>query len=184
MTAITIATDQYYVSETVSDATINATAGDHIVLIYGINDTFTASGGNETILAGQGGNTITVGAGTNRISLGGTNNVLNLSAGTNTVSDQRGHNTLVLTAAGKGTDTIFGPDLHNGDTFDLRPLLASTSWKGDLTSIGDYLHISPSSAPNFSLDVSPTGTGAGTQVAHFVGENAPTLGAFLSHSIF
>ena len=182
-TPVTIAANDANPVETVSNAVINATAGDHMIFINGTGNTLTATGGTETVTAAQGGNTITTGAGNDSISFGGSNNVIDAGAGNNTLTDTGTNNTIVLPGAGHGSDTIAGPVLTNGDTFDLRTLLAQTQWGGDLTSIGSYLHVGSSSA-GAVISVTPSGVAGGSyDVATLTGSAAPTLAGLLQHAI-
>ena len=168
----------------VSNAVITATAGDHMIFIGGTSNTLTATGGTETVSALQGGNTITTGTGDDMINVGGSNNVINAGAGNNTLTDTGTNNTIVLSAAGKGSDTIAGHVLTNGDKFDLRTTLAQTNWAGDLTSIGNYLHVAAGSDGTV-ISVTPSGTagGASSVIATLEGSSPPTLAAFLQHAI-
>jgi len=169
---------------TANNAVITATAGDHMIFIGGTNNALTATGGTETVAAWQGGNKITTGAGNDSISFGGSNNVINAGAGNNALVDTGNHNTIVLPGAGHGSDTISGPVLSNGDTFDLRTTLAQTKWGGDLTSIGNYLHVAAGSGGTV-ISVTPSGTagGASSVIATLEGSSPPTLAAFLQHAI-
>lgn len=183
VTTVTIAASNADPVETVSNAVITASAGDHMIFIQGSGDTVTATGGTETVQANQGGNTITTGTGNDTIRFAGSHNVINAGGGNNRLLDSGSNNTLVLGASG-GYDDIYGYVMTNGDTFDLRTLLAQTSWKGDLGSIGNFLKIGMS-GNNGVLTVDPSGTAAGAShiVATFESSGAMNLSSLLAHAI-
>ncbi len=170
--------------ENVSNATITATAGDHLIFIGGTGNTLTATGGTETVQAFQGGNTITTGPGNDQIYYSGSNNVVNAGAGVNTLYDSGTNNTIVLPAAGQGTDNIYGYMMTNGDKFDLRTLLGSTSWNGELSTIGNYLSVTQSGT-SAVINVDPSGIagGASFAAATLEGAGPVSLSTLLAHSI-
>ena len=181
--AITIAAGDADAVETVSNTTIAATAGDHLIFIGGTGDTLTATGGTETVQSFQGGNTITTGAGNDAIYLAGSGNVVNAGGGSNQLYDSGTANTLVLPGAGQGYDDIFGYLMTNGDTFDARGLLAGTGWNGDAATIGNYLSVTQS-GDNAVIGVDPSGTpgGASTTVATLEGTGPVSLATLLAHA--
>ena len=183
VTTITIAASNASPVETASNAVITASAGDHMIFLQGTGNTLTATGGTETVQAYQGGNTITTGTGNDTIRFAGSNNVINAGGGSNRLLDSGSNNTLVLGASG-GYDDIYGYAMTNGDTFDLRSLLAQTSWNGSLASIGNFLKVGMS-GNNGTLTVDPTGTtgGASHLVATFESSGAMNLSALLAHAI-
>lgn len=183
VTTITIAATDADPVEVVNNAVITASAGDHMIFIQGTGDTLTATGGTESVQAYQGGNKITTGTGNDTIRFAGSHNVINAGGGNNQLLDSGSNNTLVLGASG-GYDDIYGYVMNNRDTFDLRSLLAQTSWKGELASIGNFLKMGVSSN-NGVLTVDPTGTtgGASHIVATFESSGAFRLSALLAHAI-
>jgi hypothetical protein len=183
VTTVTIAANNTNPVETVSNTVITASSGSHMIFINGIGDTLTATGGTETVQANQGSNTITTGTGNDTILFGGSRNVIDAGGGNNRLFDSGSNNTIVLGANG-GYDDVNGRTLQNGDTFDLRKLLAQTSWKGDLASIGNFLKVTTTSN-NGVLSVDPTGTTGGAThiVATFESSGAMNLSTLLAHAI-
>jgi Ca2+-binding RTX toxin-like protein len=170
--------------ENVSNAAITASAGDHLIFIGGTGNTLTATGGTETVQAFQGGNTITTGAGNDKIYFSGSNNVVNAGAGNNALYDSGTNNTIVLPAANQGYDDIYGYMMTNGDKFDMRGLLASTSWNGDLATIGNYVAVTPSGTGSV-IQVDPSGVAGGASyVAATLEAAGPvSLSTLLAHAI-
>lgn len=184
VTTINIAASNASPVENVSNAVINASAGDHMIFIGGSNDTVTATGGTETVQAYQGSNKITTGTGNDTLRFAGSGNVINAGGGTNQLFESGSANTIVLPAAGQGSDAIYGSTLTNGDTFDLRTLLAQTSWNGSAASLSSFLQVSVSNNSGV-LHVDPSGTNGGATyaVATFESSGAMTLNTLLAHSI-
>jgi serralysin len=183
VTTIAIAASDASPVETVSNAVITASAGDHMIFIGGTANTVTATGGTETVQAYQGHNTITTGSGNDTIRFAGSGNVIDAGGGNNRLLDSGSDNTIVLGSHG-GYDDIYGYTLQNGDKFDLRSLLAQTSWKGDIASIGNFLQVG-TSGNNGVLSVNPTGVSGGAShlVATFESSGSMNLAALLAHSI-
>jgi Ca2+-binding RTX toxin-like protein len=183
VTTISIAASDASPVETVSNAVITATAGNHMIFISGTGDTLTATGGTETVQAYEGHNTITTGSGNDTIRFAGSGNVIDAGGGNNRLLDSGSNNTLVLGSHG-GYDDIYGYTLQNGDKFDLRSLLAQTSWKGDTASIGNFLHVTTSNN-NGVLNVNSTGVAGGAShlVATFESSGVMNLATLLAHSI-
>jgi hypothetical protein len=181
---ITIASTDADPVENVSNAAITATGGDHLIFIGGTGNVLTATGGTESVQAFQGGNTITTGAGNDKIYFSGSNNVVNAGAGNNTLYDSGTNNTIVLPGANQGYDDIYGYMMTNGDKFDLRGLLASTSWNGDVATIGKYVSVTPSGTGSV-IKVDPSGvTGGATSTAATLEAAGPvSLTTLLAHSI-
>ncbi|MBV9247642.1 MAG: type I secretion C-terminal target domain-containing protein, partial [Acetobacteraceae bacterium] len=167
-----------------SNTTIGASAGDHMIFIGGTGDTLTATGGTESVMAFQGGNKITTGAGNDTIRFAGTNSVINAGGGNNMLADSGNNNTIVLPGANKGYDDVYGWVMTNGDTFDLRGLLASTKWNGSTSAIKQYVSVDSSSG-SAVINVTPSGTpgGATYKVATFEASGPVSLTTLLSHSI-
>jgi hypothetical protein len=185
---ITIPASEFNVTENVSNTAIIATSGNHMIFIGGSGDAVTAIGGAEQIQAYQGGNTINTGAGNDTIRFSGSNNVINAGAGTNAVVDSAGsNNTIVLPGAG-GSDIIYGYVLTNGDKLDLRPMLATTGWTGDLASIGNYIKLATSvdavgGHAQILLDPSGAAGGATYSVATLYASASLSLDTLLAHAI-
>ena len=182
--AISIASGDASTVENVSNTTIGATGGDHMIFLGGTGDTLTATGGNETVQAFQGNNTITTGDGNDTLYFSGSDNVANAGGGSNTLYDSGSNNTIVLPAANQGSDDIYGNLLTNGDQFDLRNLLSGTSWNGDMSMIGDFVSVSTSSN-NAVISVDPSAAPGGTTytVATLQGTGPVTLSTLLAHAI-
>jgi len=181
---VTIAANDSNPVELVSSTNIVASAGDHMIFIGGTNDVISATGGTETVQAYQGGNTITTGAGNDTIRFAGSNNVINAGSGQDVLADSGTNNTIVLPGANQGSDNIYGYVMTNGDRFDLRPLLATTNWKGDLASIGNFIKLGASGG-SAVISVDPSGVkgGATYAVATLQGTGAVSLNSLLAHSI-
>jgi hypothetical protein len=170
--------------ELISATNIVASAGDHMIFIGGTNDVVSATGGTETVQAYQGNNRITTGAGNDTIRFAGSNNVINAGSGQNLLADSGTNNTIVLPGANKGSDNIYGYVMTNGDRFDLRPLLATTNWKGDLASIGKFVKLGTSGGNAvISVDASGISGGATYAVATLQGSGPVSLNSLLAHSI-
>jgi hypothetical protein len=181
---ITLASGDAVPVEYVSNTTISATAGNHLIFIGGTGDTLTATGGAETVQAFQGRNTITTGAGNDAIYIAGSNNLVNAGGGSNALYDSGTNNTIALPGAGQGYDDIYGYVMNNGDQIDMRGLLAGTNWNGDPAMIGNYVSVTQSGT-NAVIKVDPGGTvgGASDVVATLQGAGPLSLGTLLAHSI-
>ncbi len=155
-----------------------------MIFIGGTGNVLTATGGTETVLAFQGGNQITTGDGNDTIRFAGTNNVIDAGGGQNVLYDSGSNNTIVLPGANQGVDDIYGYVMQNGNKFDLRHALASTSWQGDLANIGDFVKVS-TQGNNGIISINPTGSaGGGSQmVAKLESTGTMTLDRLLAHSI-
>lgn len=115
----------------------------------------------------------------------GTGQVIDAGPGAHMLQDDGSNNTIVLPAAGKGSDTISGDVLQNGDQFDMRGMLAATSWTGDPATLGDFVSMGTDASGNGVISVNPTGAGGGssTAVATLVGSGAVPLSTLMAHSI-
>jgi hypothetical protein len=170
---------------TVSNATVDATAGNHSIFIGGTGDAISAIGGTETVMAFLGDNAITTGAGNDTIRIAGSGNVVNAGAGSNQIDDSGSDNTIVLPQAGQGDDAIYGYVLQNQDTLDLRPLLAATDWNGSAATIGKFLQTGAPGGVNTVISVTPSGmAGAASHaVATLYGSGPVSLSTLLAHSL-
>jgi hypothetical protein len=168
----------------VSNTSISATGGDHMIFIAGTNDVLTATGGTETVQAYQGGNRITTGAGNDTIRFAGSNNVIDAGGGRNVLADSGSNNTIVLPGANQGFDDIYGYMMTNGDRFDLRSALADTSWNHDLGTIGNFVKVAASGGGTM-IAIDPTGQagGASYNVAMLESAGSVSLQTLLAHSI-
>ena len=162
--------------ETVNSSVITASAGDHMIFIGGTGDTLTATGGTESIQAYQGGNTVTTGAGDDTIRFSGSGNTIDAGGGNNQLEDSGNNNTIVLPGTGQGYDNILGWVTQNGDSFDLRPALAQTSWNGSTSTLGNYVQVSMS-GDNAIVSI------GGTAVATLNDATNTSLSSFLAHAI-
>lgn len=165
---ITIPPDAAQVTEDVSYATIQSSAGDHMVFINGSRNTVTLTGGNETVQAPLGQNTITTGAGDDSIEIGGSGNIVDAGGGNNVVIDDGSTNAIVLPAAGKGFVDIYGPVLTNGDALNVHDLLLDAGWKMGSPNIGDFLQVTQAGS-DVTLSVTEQATGTPTAVANLHG---------------
>jgi hypothetical protein len=181
---ITIPANQKNVTENVSNETIVATAGNHMIFIGGTGDVVTATGGTETIQASQGGNTITTGSGNDKVSFAGSNNVINAGSGNNVLQDTGSNNTIVIPDGGQGYDDIFGPVLTNADQLDLRQMLQGTNWNSNPASIGNFVKLTASGS-NELVKVDPSGVTGGSlyTVGKLESSGSVSLATLLAHSI-
>ncbi len=125
------------------------------------------------------------GAGDQMSFITGSGQIIDAGPGAHALQENGSDNTIVLPAAGQGNDTITGNVLGNGDQFDLRGLLAATSWTGDPSTIGDFVKVGSDASGDGVISVNPTGAAGGTStaVATLVGSGAVRLSTLLSHSI-
>ena len=165
-----------------SKTVITASAGDHMIFVGGTGNKVTATGGTETVQAYLGHNTITTGAGNDAVHFAGSGNLIDAGGGNNMLFDSGTNNTVVLPAT--GYDDLYGYMLTNGAKFDLRSLLAHTSWHGDLTNIGSFIKVATSSNSGV-LSVDPSGTSGGPShlVATFESSGQMNLATLLAHAI-
>jgi serralysin len=179
---VTIAAGTATVTEKASNSFITATSGAHTITISGSGDTVSATGGAETIQASAGLNTITTGTANDTIRFAGSGNVIDAGSGTNMIYDSGTDNTIVLPAAGQ--DDIYGNTLTNGDVFDLRSLLAQTSWNGTESTLSNFLSVGMNGT-NGQLTVDPTGIAGGAShiAAVFEASGQMGLSTLLAHAI-
>ncbi|HEY1933506.1 MAG TPA: hypothetical protein VGG99_15950 [Acetobacteraceae bacterium] len=169
---------------TASNTTIGATSGDHMIFIGGTGDSLTATGGTETVQAYQGGNAITTGTGNDTIHFAGSGNVINAGGGSNQIDDSGSNDTIVLPGANQGYDDIYGYMMTNGDKFDMRAMLASTSWNGSAATLADFVSIGQS-ANSATISVDPSGTAGGASylVATLESSGPVSFSTLLAHAI-
>src|SRR6185312_13670656 len=181
--SITIAADDASPVELVDNASISASAGDHMIFIGGTGNAVTATGGTETIQAYQGGNALTAGASDDTLRFAGANNSVDAGGGNNLLFDSGTNNTIVLPGASQGYDDIYGYTMTNGDMFDMRAMLSGTGWNGDLAGIGNFVSVA-ASGNDAVISVNPSGTAGGSYaVATLEGTGPVSLGTLLSHAI-
>jgi hypothetical protein len=167
-----------------SNATIDATVGNHSIRINGSGDVISAIGGTETVMAFVGHNAITTGAGNDAIQIAGSGNVIDAGAGANQIDDTGSGNIIVLPQADQGSDAIQGDVLQHHDSFDLRSLLAATKWTGSLVTIGNFLHVSAPDGTDAVISVTPSGVGgASYNVATLHDSGSVSLTTLLAHSL-
>lgn len=156
-----------------------------MIFIAGSGDTLNATGGTETVQAYSGGNTIITGAGNDTIRVAGSGNTIDAGGGNNQIADSGNGNTIVLPGAGQGNDDVFGWTLQNGDTFDLRSLLAQTGWNGDAAIIGNFVQVGMAGDSGVvSVDPSGAGGAGGSYaVATLHASGAMDLSTLLAHAI-
>jgi hypothetical protein len=170
---------------TLNNTTINSGAGNDSIFLSGSGDVVTTGNGAKTVMGFVGGNTITTGSGDDDIRISGSGSVVNAGLGVNTISDSGNGNTFVLPTSG-GTDNFFGYVLQNSDLFDLRPLLAGTTWNGSQTTLANYLRTTASTdGANTMLVVTPNGatTGVSYTAATFNGSGVISLSSLMSHGV-
>jgi hypothetical protein len=183
-TTVTVNTQTSYTTA-ITGQTIQSTLGSHTFFLNGANETLTATGGKETVTANGGSAVITTGAYADTITLNSSGNTVNAGAGANTVIDNGTNNTLILPAAGAGTDTIKGAVFSNGDVFDLRAAMAATKWDGQASDLGSYLSVRPAnSGQDLKVLLSASAGGAGTVIATLAGQGSQTLASFEQHARF
>jgi hypothetical protein len=168
-----------------SHVTISATAGDHMIFIGGSFDVLTATGGTETVQAFQGNNTITTGKGNDHILIANSGNVINAGTGTNQIDDSGRGNTIILPRGGQGLDSIFGPALQTQDIYDLRSMLAGTTWNHSAATLRNYVSVSSVNGADAVISVRPGGTASSTHynVAILHGTGPVSLDTLLAHSL-
>jgi hypothetical protein len=166
---------------TLNDSTVNIGNTPSSVFLSGTGDTVTMGDGGNQVQGYAGGNNITTGNGNDTIALSGTGSTVNAGGGNNQISDAGANNTIVLPTAGTGTDTITGYVLNQGDTLDLRGLLAATQWNQDPSTIGTF--VSVATVNNSAvISVSDNGTSPGVAVATLQGSGPVNLQTLLLHS--
>ena len=168
---------------TVNNSTVSAGDGNNSVFLGGTGDVVSLGNGANTVQAYQGGNTITTGSGNDSIRIAGSGNVIDAGGGQNTIADSGGNNTIVLPGAG-GNDNIYGYPMSNGDTLDLRSMLANTSWTGDPSTLASFISVADVNN-NAVISVIPTGTagGAASAVATLNESGSISLQTLLTHSL-
>jgi hypothetical protein len=158
-------------------------AGSFSLFIGGTEDIAILSGGNETVQANEGYNTIIItGGGRDTIDISGSGNVVNASGTLNNIHDTGTDNTIVLQPAAQGLDRIYGNVLQNGDTIDLQPLLASTSWNGSQNTLADFLRVG-TEGTNAVLQARATPRSSYSADALFTGSGGLTLSQILTHAL-
>ena len=135
-----------------------------------------------TLLVSQGNATITTGAGDDTIRFAGTGNVINAGGGANVLYDSGSSSTIVIPAAGSGSDVMHGNVLQNGDVFDLRSLLSATDWNGNQSTLSQYLSVETSGGST-TLLATDTAHSTAHAVATFDGSGQVALSTILSHAI-
>jgi serralysin len=179
-TTITIARSDANPVVLASNATIIATAGNHMLFLGGTHDIVTLTGGTETVQAYQGFNTITTGTGNDTIRIGGSGNVIDAGSGSNRIEDSGSGNTLVM--PGKGRDDVYGYVIQNGDTIDFRAALKGTNWNGQQSTLGNYLHVAMNGNDAvITVSTAANGTRVGAMDLHDSGKL--TLSTLLAHSV-
>ncbi|TAL00688.1 MAG: type I secretion C-terminal target domain-containing protein [Rhodospirillaceae bacterium] len=170
------------ITTTASNSTIAGNAGTTAIYVYGTGDTVTGGSGSDMIQAFKGANTIYGGSGTPTIQIAGSNNKVFVGSGTTSVADSGTNNTITLGKVGGGAADIYGYILSQGDTLDMRPLLAGTQWAGDTASLGNFLQVTNVNA-NTIIRVNPSGLsiGASYPVAVLHGYAYVTLSGLLPH---
>ena len=95
-------------------------------------------------------------------------------------------NTLILPAA--GSVTMSGNTVNNADTFDLRAVMATTSWNGSAATIGNYLSQAVvNGGQDLNIMLQPGGAGSAGRVLATLLNDGPAAGAFTrfeQHALF
>ena len=115
--------------------------------------------------------------------ISGPNATATLIAG-ETLYDTGGDDTLVLPAS--GSVTISGNTVNNGDLFDLRAALATTTWNGDISQLGSYLSASTTNGgQDLQVLIHPTGGTSSSILATLAaaGTMAGAYTRFLQHAV-
>jgi hypothetical protein len=163
-----------------SNATIVATAGNHMLFIGGTHNVATITGGTETVQAYQGNNSITTGVGNDTIRIAGSGNVIDAGSGTNRIEDSGSANTLVM--PGRGRDDVYGYVIQNGDTIDFRSALKATGWNGQSTTLAKFLHVAIS-GNDAIITVSATASGPAIGTMDLHDSGALSLAGLLTHAV-
>ena len=178
---VTISAKQASVVVNDSNATILATAGNHMLFMGGTHSAAFLTGGAETVQADQGYNTVTTGGSSDTIRFAGTGNTINAGAGHNYLYDSGSLNTIVLNIT--GVDDIYGTVMTNGDALDITAALKATNWDGIISDVGKFVHVTNTSAGDSIISVSKTAGGAFCKVADLHGVGPQTLTTLLEHSV-
>jgi Ca2+-binding RTX toxin-like protein len=170
--------------------TVSGAAGGRTTVTLGDgNDTVNLGGSGDVVKLGTGADSvmltgglgfISTGGGNDTITIAGSGNTVNAGGDNNTISGGTGKNTFVIPGAGAGTDTIAGFTDTNGDVLDLRSALASAGWKGNQSTLPQYLKVG-ASAGSTTLSIAKGGSGAGQLVATLSGTGTLTLADLQSH---
>ena len=112
--------------------------------------------------------------------ISGTGDTVSLSGGNNSITDTGGGNTFVIPAAGKGYDTFTNNILTNGDTLDLRTVLAATKWDGAASTLSEFLVVT-NTPQAMVLQVAPGGPGMA--MLSINGAQGTNLAGLLAHAI-
>ena len=179
---ITIASSDASPVVNLSNVTIIATSGNHMLFIGGSHDVAILTGGTESVQANQGYNTITTGKGNDTIRFGGSSNTINAGTGNNALYDSGSSNKIVMPGPGQGFDDIYGSVLSNGDMLDFKTALKATAWNGSAASLGNYLRVTMSGSDAIISMASKTG-GTFSKVADLHGVGLVNLQTLLAHSI-
>ncbi len=164
--------------------TVRVDSGTNTIFANGSGDTLAGGSGSDVIQAFSGGNTIKAGSGSENIRFAGSNNTIYAGSGSDTIADSGTNNRIVLAKAGSGVADLYGYVLSNGDTLDLRSLLASTSWNGSTSTLSNYIQLGLSgSDATISINTTGQAGSASHHVATLHGSGAVTLSTLLAHSL-
>jgi hypothetical protein len=142
---------------TLADATTSTTVGQS-------NVTLAATGGDHMLF------------------VTGSNDTIKLAGGIETITDTGSSNTYVVALAGAGCETFTNDILLTTGTLDFRTALAATDWDGDISSIGEYLHV-VTDTPGAVVSLSPSAGGGAIEVVTINGATSATLSSLLAHAI-
>jgi hypothetical protein len=141
-----------------------------------------------TIAAGQASTTVSQSqiqvaatAGTHLLFISGSGDIVNLSGAADKITDTGSGNTYIIPAAGHGSDTFTSNVLARGDTLDLKPALAATTWTGTAATLSTYLKVTDT-ASGAVVGIASNG-GAAVTVATIDGATGTTLSSLMAHAI-
>jgi hypothetical protein len=177
-TPVTLAANQLTYVDSTGNVAVSATAGDHTVFLNGSGDSADLTGGNESLTTTSN-NSIVTGSGNDAVVASGTGNSVSLGTGNNVFTDNGSNNDLIL--APGGVTAAKGQFATNGDTFDMRQVMAATDWNDQTSTLNNYLSLTQAGGFT-SVGVSNTSGGTATQVALIQG--SLTAAQFETRALF
>lgn len=200
-----------YINAGDGNATVSAGNGTNIVLAGGYGDNITVGNGMNLIFAtgkdgsltapnglptgytgtqaSEGSCSITLGNGTNWVYLHGWNNTINDGSGNDVVWGGTGNDQFVANASG-GVLYVENFSLTNGDTLDLRQLLAGSAFKADLSNLAAFVKVIGHGADDAAFGATADGgtktvlqiTGThGSEVVNFENSGSISVSDLVTH---
>jgi len=168
-----------------ANGTINADSTTKTITVYGTGNTVNGNTAAYTLTAATGGNTFNAGSGQSTLNISGVANTINIGSANTWINDTGSSNTIKLATAGSGVAVITGSIFSQGTKLNLSTLMASTTWNGDRTKLGNYLKIWISGTTGVVL-VTPSGvsTGAAYVAAKLNSYSALTFTQLIDNSTF